>query len=596
MKPSSHNKKPDPNAVFRRLLRFMGPYRKGLAVSVVFIILSSLFNSFGPFVLGMATDALAGLVTGGEPVYGEIRRFAVILILLASIYILYAVFKYISTVILVRVSQNTIRDLRNGIDRKFVKLPLNYFDTNTYGDVLSRITNDVDTISNSLQQSLEQIVTAVTSVLCILAMMLFISPILTLIGIVTVPLALVFSMKIAGASQKYFKNQQETLGELNGYVEEMYTGHTIVSAYGTEEETIDEFEETNRTLYDSGWRSQFMSSTMMPVTQGMANLGYVFVVIVGSAFAIDGRMTIGMIQSFIQYLRQFSQPINQTVQIANVLQSTAAAAARVFEFMDETEEVADPEHPVVLESVDGSVEFKHVKSGYLPYHTLMHDVSLRVEPGSKVAIVGPTGAGKTTLINLLLRFYDVNDGEILVSGIPIKKMRRMDLRAVFGLVLQDTWLFTGSIMENIRYGRLDAGDEEVMEAARAARADTFIHTLPDGYQFVLQEGAANLAQGERQLLTIARAILSDSPIMILDEATSSVDTRTEVLIQEAMAVLMKGRTSFVIAHRLSTIKDADMILYMQEGDIKEVGTHGDLIARDGLYAKLYNSQFANENG
>ena len=577
MKSNTHNQKADSGTVFRRLLRFMGPYR---------------FNSFGPFVLGRATDALAGLVTGGEPVYSEIRRFITILILLASIYILYAFFKYISTVILVRVSQKTIRDLRNDIDRKFQKLPLNYFDTNSYGDVLSRITNDVDTISNSLQQSLEQIVTAVTSVIFILAMMLYISPMLTLIGIVTVPLALVFSMKIAGASQKYFKTQQETLGEMNGYVEEMYTGHTIVSAYGTEEETIDEFSETNRTLYDSGWKSQFMSSTMMPVTQGMANLGYVFVVIVGGSFVIDNRMTIGMIQSFIQYLRQFSQPINQTVQIANILQSTAAAAARVFEFIDEREESPDPEHPVVPEPVDGSVEFIHVKFGYLPYHTLMHDVSLEVKPGSKVAIVGPTGAGKTTLINLLLRFYDVNDGEIRVSGINIREMTRKDLRAVFGLVLQDTWLFTGSIMENIRYGRLGAGDEEVMEAARAARADSFIHTLPGGYHFRLQEGATNLAQGERQLLTIARAILSDSPIMILDEATSSVDTRTEVLIQEAMAVLMRGRTSFVIAHRLSTIKDADMILYMEGGDIREVGNHRELMVRDGLYAKLYNSQFA----
>lgn len=594
MKSRIHNKRPE--AVFRRLLRFMEPYRSGLAVSVACIVLASLFNSFGPYVLGRATDALAGLVTDGVPVDGKIRRFITILVLLAAIYILYAVFKYISTFILVRVSQRTIRDLRTRIDRKFRKLPLNYFDTNTYGDVLSRITNDVDTISNSLQQSLEQIVTAVTSVICILAMMLFISPILSLIGIMTVPLALVFSMKIAGASRNYFTSQQETLGELNGYVEEMYTGHTIVSAYGTEEETIREFEETNRSLYDSGWKSQFMSSTMMPVTQGMTNLGYVFVVIVGGAFAVDGRMTIGMIQSFIQYLRQFSQPINQTVQIANVLQSTAAAAARVFEFIDEPEEVPDAVNPVVPEHVDGSVEFYHVKFGYLPYRLLMHDVSLKVEPGSKVAIVGPTGAGKTTLVNLLLRFYDVDDGRICVDGIDIKDMGRSTLRAVFGLVLQDTWLFTGSIMENIRYGRLDASDEEVMEAARAARADTFIHTLPDGYQFRLQEGAANLAQGERQLLTIARAILSDSPIMILDEATSSVDTRTEVLLQEAMAVLMKGRTSFVIAHRLSTIRDADIILYMQDGDIREVGNHNELMALDGLYAKLYNSQFANENG
>lgn len=582
--------------VFGRLFYFMKPYRKGLVLSVVFIVFASLFNSLGPFILGKATDSMVGLVIGGVPVPEAIRQFVAILIILASTYILYAAFKYLSTYILVRVSQKTIYDVRNQVDKKFKKLPLNYFDTNTYGDILSRITNDVDTISNSLQQSLDQIVTAITSVICIFAMMLFISPILTLIGVITVPLALVISIKIAGASQKHFKAQQETLGEINGYVEEVYTGHNIVSAYGTEEETIQEFEDTNEELYSSGWKSQFMSSTLMPITQGMTNIGYVAVVVVSGALVIGGRMTIGMIQSFIQYLRQFSLPINQTVQIANILQSTAAAATRVFEFLDEHEEVPEPENPIKPQKIDGSVEFQNVKFGYVPYNTLMHNVSLKVNPGSKVAIVGPTGAGKTTLINLLLRFYDINGGKILVSGTDIRKMKRTDLREIFGMVLQDTWLFTGSIMENIRYGRLEASDAEVVAAAKAARADFFINTLPDGYSFMLQEGATNLAHGERQLLTIARAILSDSPIMILDEATSSVDTRTEVLIQEAMATLMKGRTSFVIAHRLSTIKDADMIIYMENGDIKETGTHDSLIEENGLYAKLYNSQFTNDNG
>lgn len=582
--------------VFGRLFYFMKPYRKGLVLSVVFIVFASLFNSLGPFILGKATDSMVGLVIGGVPVPEAIRQFVAILIILASTYILYAAFKYLSTYILVRVSQKTIYDVRNQVDKKFKKLPLNYFDTNTYGDILSRITNDVDTISNSLQQSLDQIVTAITSVICIFAMMLFISPILTLIGVITVPLALVISIKIAGASQKHFKAQQETLGEINGYVEEVYTGHNIVSAYGTEEETIQEFEDTNEELYSSGWKSQFMSSTLMPITQGMTNIGYVAVVVVSGALVIGGRMTIGMIQSFIQYLRQFSLPINQTVQIANILQSTAAAATRVFEFLDEHEEVPEPENPIKPQKIDGSVEFQNVNFGYVPYNTLMHNVSLKVNPGSKVAIVGPTGAGKTTLINLLLRFYDINGGKILVSGTDIRKMKRTDLREIFGMVLQDTWLFTGSIMENIRYGRLEASDAEVVAAAKAARADFFINTLPDGYSFMLQEGATNLAHGERQLLTIARAILSDSPIMILDEATSSVDTRTEVLIQEAMATLMKGRTSFVIAHRLSTIKDADMIIYMENGDIKETGTHDSLIEENGLYAKLYNSQFTNDNG
>lgn len=582
--------------IFGRLFAFMKPYRKGLIVSILFIILASMFNSFAPFILGKATDAMIHLVVDGAPSNVGIRNFITILIILSICYILYALFKYFSTHIMVRVSQKTIFDIRSRVDEKLKKLPLNYFDTNTYGDILSRITNDVDTISNSLQQSLDQIVTAVTSLIFILIMMLAISPILTLIGVITVPLALIISMKIAQTAQRFFKEQQDTLGDLNGYVEEMYTGHNVISAFGKEEDVIDDFEVTNHDLYQSGWKSQFLSSTLMPITQAMTNLGYVAVAVVSAILVISGRMTIGMIQSFIQYLRQFSQPINQTVQISNVLQSTAAAAARIFEFLDEKDEINEKEPALYPEVIDGTVDFEHVKFGYLPYQTLMNDVSLHVNAGSKVAIVGPTGAGKTTLINLLLRFYDINDGSIRMNGVDVRDMKRTKLREIFGMVLQDTWLFTGTIRDNIRYGRLNATDEEVEAAAKAAHADEFIKMLPGGYDMVLQEGATNIAQGERQLLTIARAILSDAPIMILDEATSSIDTRTEVLIQDAMANLMKGRTSFVIAHRLSTIRDADMIIYMQNGDIKETGTHDGLLAKGGLYANLYNSQFAENNG
>ncbi len=586
----------DFKVIFGRLFAFMKPYRKGLIISILFIILASMFNSFAPFILGKATDAMLHLVVNGVPSNEGIKSFITILIILALCYLLFAIFKYFSTHIMVRVSQKTIFDIRSKVDDKLKKLPLNYFDTNTYGDILSRITNDVDTISNSLQQSLDQIVTAVTSLIFILIMMLTISPVLTLIGIVTVPLALVLSMKIAQKAQRFFKEQQDTLGDLNGYVEEMYTGHNVIGAFSKEEDVIDDFEVTNHELYQSGWKSQFLSSTLMPITQAMTNLGYVAVAVVSAILVISGRMTVGMIQSFIQYLRQFSQPINQTVQISNVLQSTAAAAARIFEFLDEKEEVKEASPSEFPSEVDGTVDFEHVKFGYLPYQTLMNDVSLHVNAGSKVAIVGPTGAGKTTLINLLLRFYDINSGSIKLNGVDVRDMKRTELRQIFGMVLQDTWLFTGTIRDNIRYGKLNATDSEVEAAAKAAHADEFIRMLPGGYDMVLQEGATNIAQGERQLLTIARAILSDAPIMILDEATSSIDTRTEVLIQDAMATLMKGRTSFVIAHRLSTIRDADMIIYMQSGDIKETGTHLGLLAKGGLYAKLYNSQFAENNG
>lgn len=581
--------------VLRRLFHFMSPYRSPLLLSTSLAVLAAFFSSLGPFILGRATDALFGLRVAGEVSREGSSHFVTMLCLFGGVYLLYASLKFLSSKILVRVSQKTIFDLRSQVDAKLKKLPLNYFDTNTYGDVLSRITNDVDIVSNSLQQSLEQFITSIVTVICILTMMLWINPILTLIGVLTIPLSMVVSMTIVKCSQKHFSEQQEKLGTLNGYVEEIYTGHSIVSAFNTQQEVISAFEKQNDDLYRSAWKSQFLSSTLMPITQGMSNLGYVAVVLVSGWLVINGRMSIGMIQSFIQYLRQFSQPIIQTVQIANILQSAAAAASRVFDFLDEEEELPDHYPARFPDKKNAFIEFEHVRFGYSSENTLMHDVNLKVDVGRKVAIVGPTGAGKTTLVNLLLRFYDVEEGSIKIGGIDIREMKRTDLRSIFGMVLQDTWLFTGSIMDNLRYGRLDATDEEVIAAAKTARADSFINTLPGGYDFQLQENGANLAQGERQLLTIARAILSDRPVMILDEATSSVDTRTEVLIQHAMASLMRGRTSFIIAHRLSTIKDADTIIYMESGGIKELGSHEELLQRGGLYANLYNSQFDTRN-
>lgn len=579
--------------VFIRLFQFMKPYRKTLILSVSLTILSSFFSSLGPFILGRATDAMLNL--GKEWSDKSVRHFIMTLSLLAITYLLYASLKFFSSKLLVNIAQKTIYELREQLDLKLKRLPLNYFDSNAYGETLSRITNDVDTISNSLQQGLDQLLTSLTAVICIFVMMLWINPLLTLIGVVTVPLSLFTSMKIAKSSQSYFREQQQTIGTLNAYVEENYTGHVVVSAFNMQQKSIETFEKYNDQLYHSAWKAQFMSSILMPITQGMSNLGYVAVVVISAWLVIRGKMSIGMIQSFIQYLRQFSQPIIQTVQMSSILQSTAAAADRIFELLDEQEECPDPKTPQSLNCEDLSVEFQHVRFGYSSDQLLMNDVNFRIEEGKKVAIVGPTGAGKTTLVNLLLRFYDVSGGSIKIGGVDIREMKRESLRSLFGMVLQDTWLFTGNIMDNIRYGRPSASDEEVFAAAKAARADSFINALPDGYGFLLQEGASNLAQGERQLLTIARALLANNPIMILDEATSSVDTRTEVLIQEAMASLMKNRTSFVIAHRLSTIRDADIILYMEQGDIKEMGTHFDLLKRKGRYAALYNSQFTTEN-
>lgn len=586
----SRNHQPTSKAVLTRLYASMGKYRRGLVAGVALIVLSALFNNLAPFVLGKSTDALTGIAFGAD---GG-RRFITLLVLLALCYLMAQGAKLLSVRLMVRVSQKTIADLREKVDRKMRKLPLNYFDTHPHGDTLSRMTNDIDTISNSLQQSVEQVVNAASSVVFILVMMILISPILTFVGVVTIPVALFLSTKLMKKAQPFFKSQQDTIGELNGYVEEMYSGQTEIASFGREESVIQEFEEISSDLFESGWRSQFLSSMLQPLTQSMSNVGYAGVAVVGGCLVVGGRLSVGMIQSFIQYLRHFSQPINQTVQISNIMQATTAAAQRVFAFLDEEEEIPDADPASYPEPLQGAVEFHHVRFGYLPYHMLMHDVSLSVGAGEKVAIVGPTGAGKTTLVNLLMRFYDVNDGSITIDGVNIRQMQRQKLRGIFGMVLQDTWLFQGTIEENLRYGKPGASHEEVVSAAKAAHAHEFIRTLPGGYQMVLQEGGANLAQGQRQLLTIARALLSDAPIMILDEATSSVDTRTEVLIQKAMANLTAGRTSFIIAHRLSTIRDADQIFYMQDGDIKEVGSHQELLRQNGLYAKLYNSQFAEE--
>ena len=489
------------------------------------------------------------------------------------------------------VSQKLTYRMRKEISEKIDRLPMGYFDKMTHGEILSRITNDVDTLSQSLNQSATQVITSVATIIGVLVMMLSISPLMTVIAILILPLSMELIGMIVKRSQRYFKEQQEYLGYVNGQVEEVYGGHNIVKAFNKEDDVIDEFDRDNDRLYRSAWKSQFLSGMMMPIMQFVGNLGYVAVVILGGYLAIKKTIEVGDIQSFIQYVRNFTQPIQQVAQVANMLQSTAAASERVFEFLEEPEEEAAPENPVVLKNPEGAVEFEHVHFGYNPEHTIIHDFSVKVEPGQKIAIVGPTGAGKTTMVKLLMRFYDVSGGSIKVDGHDIREFDRGELRRMFGMVLQDTWLFKGSIEDNIRYGKLDATHEDVVKAADAAYAHRFIQTLPGGYGMELNEEASNVSQGQKQLLTIARAILADPKILILDEATSSVDTRTEVRIQKAMDNLMKGRTSFIIAHRLSTIRDADLILVMKEGDIVEMGRHEELLAKNGFYADLYNSQF-----
>ena len=576
-----------------KLVRYLGRYWYAIVAVMIFAAVSTVFSVAGPKVMARATNALVeGL---GKKIAGtgsiDFTYIAKVLLFTLGLYICSAVFSFIQGMIMTGITQKTCYRMRKEISEKINRMPMKYFESRTYGEVLSRITNDVDTLGQSLNQSVTQIITSVATLVGTLVMMISISGIMTLISLVILSVSAILISFIIKHSQKYFRQQQEYLGHINGQVEEVYGGHLVVQAYNKQESTIKKFEDTNQILFQSAWKSQFLSGLMQPIMQFVGNLGYVGVAISGGLLAIRGTIGVGEIQAFIQYVRNFTQPIQQIAQVANMLQSMSAASERVFEFLDEEEEELTVEHAVHLDHVDGYVDFSHVSFGYNPDQIIIRDFSAHVTPGQKIAIVGPTGAGKTTMVKLLMRFYDVTGGEIQVDGHDIRDFNRQELRDAFGMVLQDTWLFKGSIMENIRYGRLDATDEEVIEAAKAAHAHHFIQTLPGGYQMELNEDASNVSQGQKQLLTIARAILADNPILILDEATSSVDTRTEVRIQKALDNLMRGRTSFIIAHRLSTIRNADLILVMKDGDIIEQGTHEQLLAQKGFYADLYNSQF-----
>ena len=576
-----------------KLIQYLGRYKLAVGIVMLFAIASTIFSIVGPKIMGKATTKLFEGVMAQVAGTGGID-FAYIGNIMLTVLILYifsTVFAYVQGWIMANVSTNIAYRLRKDISQKINRLPLRYFDGTTHGEVLSRITNDVDTVNQTLSQSLTQIITSVVTVLGVLVMMFSINWLMTLAALLVIPLSLAFVGVIISRSQKYFKQQQDYLGHVNGHVEEMYGGHVVMKAFNGEEESIQKFDQYNEVLYDAAWKSQFLSGMMMPVMNFIGNLGFVVVSILGGYLVIQKAIALGDVQAFIQYVRTFTQPIAQLANTSNVLQQTAAAAERVFAFLAEAEEVAETTDPVKLEKVEGRVEFKDVHFGYSPEKIIINDFCAEAEPGHKIAIVGPTGAGKTTMVKLLMRFYDVNTGAILVDGHDIRTFTRHDLRKLFGMVLQDTWLYNGTIMENIRYGRPDATDEEVIAAAKAAHVDHFVHTLPDGYNMVLNEEASNVSQGQMQLLTIARAVLADPKILILDEATSSVDTRTEVLIQQAMDQLMKGRTSFVIAHRLSTIRNADLILVMKDGDIVEQGSHAEMLARNGFYAELYNSQF-----
>ncbi|MGN0596969.1 MAG: ABC transporter ATP-binding protein [Ruminiclostridium sp.] len=577
----------------KQLSGYLLDYKVSLIFTIVFAIGSTVFAIVGPKILGNATtelfNGIMSKISGGEGInFAEIGR---ILIFLICLYAVSALFSYIQGWLMTGVSQKLTYKLRKQISEKIHRMPFNYFDEKNHGEVLSIITNDVDTLSQSLNQSATQIITSVVTVIGILIMMLSIDWIMTLICLLVLPVSMIFIGLVVGKSQKHFKNQQEYLGHVNGQIEEVFGGQNIVRVFNAEEKVTEAFEKDNEMLYKSAWKSQFLSGLMQPIMNFISNLSYVAIAIVGGIFAVQGRITVGSIQSFIQYSKQFTNPITQLAQVSNMLQSTAAAAERIFEFLHEEEEDQTVPNPVSVENLKGNVEFKNVHFGYNPDKIIINDFSAVVKEGQKIAIVGPTGAGKTTMIKLLMRFYDVNGGAILVDGHDLRDFNRSELRQMFGMVLQDTWLFNGTIMENIRYGRLDATDEEVIAAAKSAHVHRFIQTLPNGYNMELNEEASNVSQGQKQLLTIARAILADPKILILDEATSSVDTRTEERIQKAMDNLMKGRTSFVIAHRLSTIRDADLILVMRDGDIVEQGNHEELLAKGGFYAELYNSQF-----
>ena len=585
----------DFKGTLKRLLIYLKPFRIRLLIVLATAILSTGFSVLSPKIMGMVTTKLfegtTNKIQGAAGINIDFDYIVRILVILGGIYIISAAFSYIQQLLMAIVAQKTVYNLRNDVNHKLSKLPLKYFDSHTHGEILSRVTNDIDNISNTLQQSITQIITSVITLVGIIAMMLAISPTMTLILVITLPLYALVTKSIAQRSQKYFSEQQKTLGELNGHIEEMYTGHKIVKAFSREEKSIQHFEEINNQLYDSGWKAQFISGVIMPLMSFINNIGFVFISVGGGILAIKNAVQIGDVQAFIQYSRQFTQPIIQTANIANILQSTVASAERVFDLLDETEEIPDRKENKVIKVPKGEVVFENVNFGYKEGETLIEDMNIDVKPGQTIAIVGPTGAGKTTLVNLLMRFYEINKGRITVDGVDIRDLERGHLRSIFGMVLQDTWLFKGTIKENIAYGRKDATDEEIMNAAKAAHVDYFIRTLPDGYETILGEEASNISQGQKQLLTIARAILADPAILILDEATSSVDTRTELYIQKAMNTLMEGRTSFVIAHRLSTIKDADLILVMNEGNIIEKGNHKELLGKGGFYADLYNSQF-----
>ena len=586
----------DFKGTMKTLASYLAKYKLSIIIVFIFAIGSVTFSVIGPKILGKATtEIFNGLVSkvSGSGKGIDFDAIKKILISLIILYVISTVFSFVQGFVMSGISQKVAYNLRDELVKKLNRLPMKYFDTKTHGEVLSRFTNDIDTLAQSLNQSLTQIITSITTLVGVFIMMLSISVVMTFSALIVIPISLFLISFIIKRSQKFFKSQQEFLGQVNGQVEELYGGHTVVQAFNREEESIKEFNKINDKLYDSAWKSQFLSGTMQPLMMFVGNLSYVIVSILGGYLVIKNKIEVGDIQSFIQYVRSFNQPISQMAQISNQLQSTAAAAERVFEFLNEEEEDVTVENPISIEGLQGRIDFQNVRFGYDENRTIIKDFTAHVKPGQKVALVGPTGAGKSTMIKLLMRFYDVNSGAILVDGHNIKDFNRSELRELFGMVLQDTWLFSGSIKENIRYGRLDATDEEVIEASKAAHVHHFIKTLPDGYNMLLNEESSNISQGQKQLLTIARAILADPKILILDEATSSVDTRTELLIQKAMDNLMEGRTSFVIAHRLSTIRDADLILVMKDGDIIEQGNHHELLEKGGFYASLYNSQFEN---
>jgi ATP-binding cassette subfamily B protein len=610
----------DFKGTFRRLLGYFRTQKAPLIVVLVAAVIGTVFNIVGPKILGLATTRLfEGVLdkykaykidqTIGEKLkqnptlYEQLHKqmvpipdidfhyIATVLLILIGLYIISAIFMYVQQYVMASVAQKAIYQLRREVEEKLARLPLKYFDGRTHGEILSRAVNDMDNISSTLQQSVTQVISSAVTLVGVIVMMLTISWLLTLITLVTLPLSLFITMNIAKRSQKYFRDQQRELGNLNGHVEEMFTGHKIVKAFGRERQSVAEFIEYNEKLYEAGWKAQFVSGIIMPLMRSVGNLGYALVAVIGGVMVTNGSMALGDVQAFLQYAQQFAQPITQLANFANVIQSTMASAERLFELLDEEEQVPEAVDPVLIEAPQGAVQFDHVRFGYKEDTILMEDMNIEVKPGQMIAIVGPTGAGKTTLVNLLMRFYEVNGGRILVDGVDITQLKRGDLRRTFGMVLQDTWLFQGTIHDNIAYGCDGATDQDIRRASRAAYSDHFIRTLPEGYNTVLNEEATNISQGQKQLLTIARAFLADPPILILDEATSSVDTRTEQQIQKAMTELMKGRTSFVIAHRLSTIRDADLILVMNHGTIIEKGTHNELLEQDGFYADLYNSQF-----